>query len=76
MPLFGNKFSPRKTPIRKSNVNVNSDKLLEDLIGENRAVKISLGDQALVFENGEWVPCKTIIIIFLIEVLTRFPRVI
>lgn len=58
MPIFGNKFSPRKTPIRKSNVNVNSDKLLEDLVGEHNSVKISLGDQELVFDNGEWIPSK------------------
>ncbi|KAH1016251.1 hypothetical protein HUJ04_007505 [Dendroctonus ponderosae] len=56
MPIFGSKFSPRKTPIRKSNVNVNSDKLLEDLVGEHNFVKVSLGDQELVFDNGEWIP--------------------
>ncbi|XP_066248858.1 protein chibby homolog 1 [Euwallacea similis] len=59
MPLFGNKFSPRKTPLRKSKTNVNSDKLLDDLVGENRSVKICLGEQELLFENGEWMPCSS-----------------
>ncbi|CAG9765227.1 unnamed protein product [Ceutorhynchus assimilis] len=56
MPLFGNKFSPKKTPLRKSNVNINSDKLLDDLVGEQRSIKIHLGGQELVFQEGQWVP--------------------
>ncbi|XP_050298354.1 protein chibby homolog 1-like [Anthonomus grandis grandis] len=56
MPLFGSKFSPKKTPHRKSSVNVNSDKLLEDLVGDQRLVKINLNGQELIFENGEWIP--------------------
>ena len=57
MPLFGNKFSPKKTPLRKNNVTLNSEKV-EELVGEQRAIKLRLGDQELVFDDGEWVPSK------------------
>ncbi|XP_023290592.1 protein chibby homolog 1 isoform X3 [Orussus abietinus] len=39
MPLFSNKFSPKKTPTRK--------------VGP---VRICLGNQKAVFEDGQWIP--------------------
>lgn len=57
MPLFGwNKFSPKKTPSRKSFTSGNSEEQLEELVSENRSVKLKLGNHELRFDNGEWVP--------------------
>lgn len=61
MPLFGSKFSPKKTPLRRSG-NTSSDKL-DDLIGAGKTVHLSLGDQQLLFENGEWI--TSIIYVFI-----------
>ncbi|KAL1494432.1 hypothetical protein ABEB36_010031 [Hypothenemus hampei] len=56
MPWFGNRFPQRKTPLRQSSGNVNSERIIDDLIGDNRSIKVCLSDQQLVFENGEWIP--------------------
>lgn len=56
MPLFGNKFSPKKTPARKSIVSLNSEETLDELFSENKTVNLKLGDQRCIFQNGEWIP--------------------
>ncbi|KAF7267075.1 beta catenin antagonist chibby [Rhynchophorus ferrugineus] len=53
MPLFGSKFSPKKTPLRRSG-NTSTDKL-DDLIGADKTIQLTLGEQKLLFENGEWI---------------------
>ncbi|RZC37040.1 chibby -like 1 [Asbolus verrucosus] len=55
MPLFGSKFSPKRAPLRKNSGNVGSEEL-EDLVLNQRTVQLRLGEQELVFENGEWIP--------------------
>ncbi|KAI4457178.1 leucine-rich protein [Holotrichia oblita] len=55
MPLFGNKFSPKKTPARKSVASLNSDESLDDLVTDNGAVSLKLGDQQCTFKDGQWI---------------------
>lgn len=55
MPLFGNKFSPKKTPARKSVVSLNSEESLDDLVADDGAVSLKLGDQQCTFKAGEWI---------------------
>jgi hypothetical protein len=55
MPLFGNKFSPKRAPLRKNSSHAGSEDL-EDLVLGQRTVQLRLGNQELVFENGEWIP--------------------
>lgn len=57
MPFFGNKFSPKKAPLRKNSANVGGDEL-DDLVSGQRIVQLRLGNQELIFENGEWIPGK------------------
>ncbi|KAG8317445.1 Protein chibby 1 [Homalodisca vitripennis] len=59
MPLFSsNKFSPKKIPQRKAN-SFSRQKLVEEE-GESRLdignVKLNIGEQQFVFEDGEWTP--------------------
>lgn len=59
MPLFPNKFSPKKIPSRKSDVSVSrvvdpSDS--QEFSSEIGPIKLCLGDQEAVFENGLWIP--------------------
>lgn len=55
---FGNKFSPKKAPLRK-NINNISREDLEELVLGQRTIQLRLGTQELLFENGEWTPGKT-----------------
>ncbi|CAD1480134.1 unnamed protein product, partial [Heterotrigona itama] len=61
MPLFSNKFSPKKTPTRKVGVFLaNKDfspKRIEKELGPNIGpIHLKLGDQETVFESGSWIP--------------------
>ncbi|XP_054008829.1 protein chibby homolog 1 [Hylaeus anthracinus] len=61
MPLFSNKFSPKKTPTRKAGVFLaNKDlspKRIEKELGPNVGpIRLKLGDQEAVFESGLWIP--------------------
>ncbi|KAK2586299.1 hypothetical protein KPH14_001549 [Odynerus spinipes] len=61
MPLFSNKFSPKKTPTRKASAFlVNKDltpKRLEKELGPDVGpIRIRLGDQEAVFDGGLWIP--------------------
>ncbi|KAK3930380.1 Protein chibby-like protein 1 [Frankliniella fusca] len=59
MPLFSNKFSPKKIPGRKTDPNLSRVVDLSDSqefgtdIGP---IKLRLGDQEAVFDNGQWIP--------------------
>ncbi|XP_077979743.1 protein chibby homolog 1-like [Glandiceps talaboti] len=60
MPLFGDKFSPKKTPIRKS-ASLNNLNKLDHAVRETEygmqygPATVKLGGQELVFEDGSWV---------------------
>ncbi|XP_015434058.1 PREDICTED: protein chibby homolog 1 [Dufourea novaeangliae] len=61
MPLFSNKFSPKKTPTRKAGVFlVNKDlspQRIEKELGPNVGpIRLKLGDQEAIFESGLWIP--------------------
>lgn len=61
MPLFSNKFSPKKTPTRKVGVFLaNKDfspKRIEKELGPNvGAIRLKLGDHETVFDSGSWIP--------------------
>ncbi|KAK9887697.1 hypothetical protein WA026_000018 [Henosepilachna vigintioctopunctata] len=56
MPIFGNKFSPKKTPIRKAGNHISNDDNLEELVLENRVVSLQLGKHIMKFEDGVWIP--------------------
>lgn len=58
MPLFGNKFTPKKPPPRKSSASAGSVQQLDQLVGDDRVVKLKLGEQEQVFRDGEWAPGK------------------
>ena len=55
MPLFGNKFSPKKSGPRKypSMSNLNLDATERDL--ESGTIKIRLGSQEITFDDGQWI---------------------
>ena len=59
MPLFGNKFSPKKTPQRRasslSNLNLDATQSRTEFGLEYGAVKLNLGGQDVCFENGMWI---------------------
>ncbi|KAG9259504.1 hypothetical protein AMEX_G18499 [Astyanax mexicanus] len=60
MPLFGNTFSPKKTPPRKS-ASLNSLHTLDrstrevELGVEYGAPVLNIGGQSLKFEEGQWI---------------------
>ncbi|XP_014472634.1 PREDICTED: protein chibby homolog 1 [Dinoponera quadriceps] len=61
MPLFSNKFSPKKTPTRKASVflankNLSPKRIEKELGAEVGPIRIHLGDQEAVFESGIWIP--------------------
>ncbi|XP_029041801.1 beta catenin antagonist chibby [Osmia lignaria lignaria] len=61
MPLFSNKFSPKKTPTRKAGIFLaNKDfspKRIEKELGPNIGpIRLKLGEQETVFESGVWIP--------------------
>ncbi|XP_036416347.1 protein chibby homolog 1 [Colossoma macropomum] len=60
MPLFGNTFSPKKTPPRKSaslsNLHTLDRSTREIELGlEYGAPVLNIGGQSLKFEDGQWV---------------------
>lgn len=61
MPLFSNKFSPKKTPTRRAFVSlVNKDlspKRIEKELGPDvGTIRLRLGEQEAVFDGGQWIP--------------------
>lgn len=64
MPLFFNKFSPKKTPTRKASVflankNLSPKRIEKELGPEVGPIRLRLGDQETVFEAGLWIPGGT-----------------
>ncbi|KAK3768485.1 hypothetical protein RRG08_060847 [Elysia crispata] len=57
--LFGNKFSPKKTPPRRaqslSNLHLDADESKAEFGIDYGPVKVSLGGNEVAFENGLWV---------------------
>lgn len=58
MPLFSNKFTPKKPPPRKSSATTGSTQQLNELVSDDRVVKLKLGEQQQIFRDGEWIPGK------------------
>lgn len=63
MPLFSNKFSPKKTPTRKApiflaNKNLSPKRIEKELGPEVGSIRLRLGDQEAVFDSGLWIPGK------------------
>jgi hypothetical protein len=60
--LFGNKFSPKKTPPRRahslSNISLDADQAREEFGPNVGPVKLRLGGNEVQFENGMWVQGK------------------
>ncbi|XP_049852848.1 protein chibby homolog 1 [Schistocerca gregaria] len=56
MPLFSNKFSPRKPTPRKAIATIGQERPTEDLGLEVGEIRIRLGEQEAVFDKGEWLP--------------------
>lgn len=55
MPLFSNKFSPKKPPSRKGSATTGTAEHLEEMVTDDRTVKLKLGEQEAVFKDGEWI---------------------
>ena len=59
MPLFGNKFSPKKSVPRKSpslsNLNLDADQSAQEFGFDHGPIKIRLGNNEVTFEDGHWV---------------------
>ncbi|KAI8796901.1 protein chibby 1 [Biomphalaria glabrata] len=57
--LFGNKFSPKKTPPRRaqslSNLHLDATESKAEFGLDYGAVKVSLGGNEVAFENGLWI---------------------
>ncbi|XP_075231887.1 beta catenin antagonist chibby [Lycorma delicatula] len=60
MPLFSNKFSLKKTPQRKQ-IFTALKKDSSPLVLDIEPIKIKLGEQESVFEDGDWIPENGII---------------
>lgn len=61
MPLFSNKFCPKKPTPRKVELSVlnkelGPEKALQALGLEIGPIRLKLGDQESLFDNGEWLP--------------------
>ncbi|KAG8221887.1 hypothetical protein J437_LFUL006705 [Ladona fulva] len=60
MPLFFNKFNPKKTPPRKAPLSavhsgLSAKRAQEELGADIGEIKLKLGDIESVFEDGDWV---------------------
>ncbi|XP_074648619.1 protein chibby homolog 1-like [Tubulanus polymorphus] len=59
MPLFGNKFSPKKTPVRKSpslsNLTSDPEFIRSELALDYGPIQVKLGNNEVTFENGQWI---------------------
>ncbi|CAD5110845.1 DgyrCDS206 [Dimorphilus gyrociliatus] len=57
MPVFGNKFTTKKTQARKwpslSNLNLDSSDKRNEL--DSGPIKMTLNGQNMIFENGQWI---------------------
>lgn len=58
MPLFSNKFTPKKAPLRKSlitEVGRDADSIAEKDLLQDGTIKLCIGDHEMIFEDGNWV---------------------
>uniref|UniRef100_A0A0B6ZNN5 Protein chibby homolog 1 n=1 Tax=Arion vulgaris TaxID=1028688 RepID=A0A0B6ZNN5_9EUPU len=59
LSLFGNKFSPKKTPPRRaqslSNLHLDATESKAEFGIDYGALKVSLGGNEVAFENGLWI---------------------
>jgi hypothetical protein len=64
MPLFSSKFFPKKPSPRKTELSVIDKELGPETASQEVGleigpIKLKLGDQESLFDNGEWVPGKS-----------------
>lgn len=73
--LFGNKFSPKKTPPRRaqslSNLHLDATESKAEFGLDYGALKVSLGGNQVAFENGLWIAGKLIKLNVLVLVLFK-----
>ena len=73
MPLFGNKFSPKKTAARKwpslSSLNLDSTTQNKEFGLDPGPIKIKLGGNEVVFDNGQWIAGIHIHLIFSLRMM-------
>ena len=59
MPLFGNKFSPKKTVQRKwpslNSLNLDASMQSKEFGLDPGPIKLKLGGNEVVFDNGQWI---------------------
>lgn len=71
--LFGNKFSPKKTPPRRaqslSNLHLDATESKAEFGLDYGALKVSLGGNEVAFENGLWVSGEFLRIFCVIVIL-------
>ena len=62
MPLFGNKFSPKRGVPRKStslsNLNLDASEKQEEFGLDYGPIKLKLGSNEITFDQGNWVAGK------------------
>lgn len=68
MPLFGNKFSPKKGAPRKSqslsNLNLDASERQVQFGLDYGPIKLKLGPNEMIFDNGLWIPGKLVSMYF------------
>lgn len=59
MPLFG-KFNTKKTPPRKSSLSETNKDIEQEynFIDDDNIIKLCLGDNETIFEDGQWISGK------------------
>ena len=59
MPLFGNKFSPKKSAPRKwpslSNISMDRNERASEFGMDYGPIKLKLDGNEMVFDNGQWI---------------------
>ena len=75
MPLFGNKFSPKKGVPRKSpslsNLNLDASERALEFGEDTGPIKLKLGQNEMVFENGLWISGKCLFLLDNVELGAR-----
>lgn len=78
LSLFGNKFSPKKTPPRRahslSNLHLDASQSREEFGPDVGPVKLKLGGSEIQFENGMWVAGKKKMKILKSQIFSQFQK--
>lgn len=78
LSLFGNKFSPKKTPPRRahslSNLHLDASQSREEFGPDVGPVKLKLGGSEIQFDNGMWVAGKKKMKILKSQIFSQFQK--